>query len=125
MPSANHRTGNGSSTLGHMTTFPAAAGTAEHAHLIAEGRHTDVHDALQWLTYAHLPEVLRRFSRPFYQAAASLIMEVRTDSPELVTALHKLIEAKDSAVRAGIRHDTGRAGSVPRPQAVVEPPQLG
>jgi hypothetical protein len=27
-------------------------------------------------------------------------------------------------VRAGIRSDTGRAGSVPRPQAVVEPPVL-
>jgi hypothetical protein len=39
---------------------------------------------------------------------------------ELTTALNKLIEAKDSAVRAGIRDSTGRAGSVPRPQTVVE-----
>lgn len=105
-----------------MTPEP---GTAEHAHFVAEGRHPGVHDALQWLTYAHLPSSLRRFSEPFYTAAVILVGHVGTDSPELTTALNKLIEAKDSAVRAGIRHDTGRAGSVPRPQTVVSPPQLG
>jgi hypothetical protein len=97
-------------------------GSSEHAATVTEGRHPGVQDALQWLTYSHLPETLRIFSRPFYTAAVDLIDRIPTDSPELTTALNKLIEAKDSAVRAGIKHQTGRAGSVPRPQEVVDPP---
>jgi hypothetical protein len=46
------------------------------------------------------------------------------DSSELKISLNKIIEAKDSAVRAGIRTDTGRAGSIPRPSTVVAPPLL-
>jgi hypothetical protein len=88
------------------------------------GRHPGVRDGVEWLGYDHLPEVLQRFSKPFHDAAMAILAEVGTDSPELTTAINKLIEAKDSAVRAGIRHDTGRAGSVPRPQAVVNPPDL-
>jgi hypothetical protein len=99
-------------------------GSAEHAADLTEGRHPGVRDALQWLTYRHLPEALQGFSRPFYRAATLLLTEITTDSPELTTALNKLIEAKDSAVRAGIKHQTGRAGSVPRPQSVTHPPVL-
>lgn len=99
-------------------------GTPEHAAAVGDDRHPGVKDGLQWLTYAHLPEQLQRFSRPFYTAAVELVGNIPTDSPELTTALNRLIEAKDSAVRAGIRHDTGRAGSVPRPQEVVLPPSL-
>lgn len=99
-------------------------GTAEHAAAETEGRDMALSDALQWLTLAHLPEGLQRFSAPFYYAAVELIREVATDSDELIGALHKLIEAKDCAMRAGIRHQAGRAGSVPRPQALVEPPKL-
>lgn len=99
-------------------------GTREHAAMITEGRHPGIQDALQWLTFAHLPEALRRFSEPFYLAAVQVIDTVRTDSPELTTSLNKLVEAKDSGVRAGIKYDTGRAGSVPRPQTVVDPPQF-
>lgn len=99
------------------TPDPASVfGTAEHAARETEGRDQHIADRLQWLTFAHLPEGLRRFSAPAYYAAVELIREIRTDSPELVTALHKLIEAKDAAMRAGIRHQTGRAGSIPRPQ---------
>lgn len=101
----------------------AVLGTREHADALTRGRHPGVHDALQWLTFAHLPEALQNYSRPFYQTAAELVTIV-SDSPELMTALNKLIEAKDSAVRAGIKTDTGRAGSVPRPQAVTLPPKL-
>lgn len=97
-------------------------GTRESAANLTVGRHPGVKDALQWLTYSHLPEALRAYSAPFYTAAVELIREIPTDSPELTTALNRLIEAKDSAVRAGIKHDTGRAGSVPRPQFVVDPP---
>jgi hypothetical protein len=99
-------------------------GTAEHAEATTRGRHPGVRDGLQWLTYAHLPEPLRRFSEPFYDAAVDIIRRIETDSPELTTALNGLIAAKDSAMRAGIRHTTGRAGSVPRPQEVVKPPSL-
>lgn len=100
-------------------------GTAEHASAITEGRHPGVRDGLQWLTFAHLLPGLQKFSEPFYEAAVALIVRVTTDSPELITAINGLIAAKDSAVRAGIRHDTGRAGSIPRPQQVVSPPRLG
>ena len=97
----------------HPVSVP---GTAEYASSFTETRDQRVHDALQWLTYAHLPESLRQFSAPFFAVAVDLITNIRTDSDELVGALHKLIEAKDSAMRAGIRHQTGRAGSVPRPK---------
>lgn len=100
-------------------------GTREHAEALTKGRHPGVRDALQWLTFSHLPEALQYFSRPFYRAAVALVGQIPTDSPELTTALNKLIEAKDSAVRAGIKNDTGRAGSVPRPQTVVNPPLFG
>lgn len=103
---------------------PQAFGSNEHAALLGQDRHPGVRDALQWLTYRHLPATLQRFSAPFYGLAVELVQEILTDSPELTTALNKIIEAKDSAVRAGIRHDTGRAGSVPRPQAVTDPPTL-
>ncbi len=97
-------------------------GTPEYTAAITQGRHPGVRDALQWLAFLHLPPVLQDYSRPFYLAAANLISVIQVDSPELTTALNKLVEAKDSAVRAGIKADTGRAGSVPRPQEVVNPP---
>jgi|SRR6476646_4823798 len=100
-------------------------GTSEHAESITEGRHPGVRDGLQWLTYAHLPESLQSYSEVFYASAVALIDRIPTDSPELTTAINHLIAAKDSAVRAGIRHATGRAGSVSRPQEVVSPPRLG
>lgn len=99
-------------------------GTREHAAEITRNRHAGVRDGLQWLTFSHLPVALQNYSRPFYLAAVEIIGSCN-DSPELTTALNKLIEAKDSAVRAGIKTDTGRAGSVPRPSTVVNPPVFG
>ena len=55
------------------------------------------------------------------RVAGSVII---TDSAELTTTLNRLVEAKDWAVRAGIKSDTGRAGPVSRPQTVVNPPIL-
>lgn len=107
-----------------MSETEIAYGSAEDAAQRTEDRHPGIRDGLQWLTFAHLPPALRTYSEPFYDAACALLKRVTTDSPELTTALNRLIEAKDSAMRAGIRHDTGRAGSVPRPQQVVEPPKL-
>jgi hypothetical protein len=102
-----------------------AYGSPEHAALVADGRHPGIRDGLQWLSFTHLPLALQRYSTPFYTAAVSIIGACPIDSPELTTAINRLIEAKDSTVRAGIRNDTGRAGSVPRPQTVDGPPKLG
>lgn len=101
--------------LGNSPDPRFTTGTAEHAAEMTEGRDQHIADRLQWLTFAHLPEDLRKFSAPTYYAAVELIREVRTDSLDLMLALNKLIEAKDAAMRAGIRHQTGRAGSISRP----------
>lgn len=99
-----------------------AVGTPGHAEEITRGRHPGVSTALAWLAFSHLPPALQSYSRPFYQTAVELIHYVRTDSAELTTALDKLVEAKDWAVRAGIRADQGRPGPVPRPAEVTDPP---
>lgn len=105
-----------------MDQDPATiVGTREHAQTVTEKMLPVVRDLLQWLTFSHLPEALQNYSRPFYLAAVEII-QINAYSPELVDTLKKLIEAKDCAVRAGIRTDTGRAGSVPRPKTVVNPP---
>lgn len=108
--------------LGQGVPPEYALGTREHAERLTEGRHQGVRDALQWLAFSHLPAELQRFSRPFYQTAAELVVEVQTDSPDLTTALNKIVEAKDAAVRAGIRDKHGRPGPVARPGTVVNPP---
>lgn len=97
-------------------------GSSEYAALFTEGRHPGVQTALAWLAFSHLPVPLQLFSRPFYQAALELIDGIPNDSAELITALNTLVEAKDWAVRAGIRSDQGKPGPVPRPATVVDPP---
>ena len=99
-------------------------GTREHAEALTKLRFPAVRDALQWLTFAHLPEALQNYARPFYQTAVEAVTNTN-DCPELTHVLNRLIEAKDWAVRAGIRQDTGRAGSVSRPRQVVLPPAFG
>lgn len=51
--------------------------------------------------WQHLPEHLQRVSQPFADLAVSLLGLV-PDGPELSTALRKLLEAKDCAVRAAL-----------------------
>lgn len=99
-----------------------AVGTPEHAARITNGRHPGVQTAMAWLAFSHLPETLQSLSLPIYQAAMRLLDRVVLDSAELTTALNTLVEAKDWAVRAGIRSDTGKPGPVSRPAVVVEPP---
>lgn len=111
--------------LGTTDPHPSAVlGTREHAEALTDGRHPGVAAALQWLAFSHLPEELQRFSRPFYQTGVELVIEIREDSPELTTALNSLVEAKDWAVRAGIRAKHGRPGPVARPSTVVNPPLI-
>lgn len=112
--------------MGNIANLPGSswAGTPEHAADVTKGRHQGVQDAMQWLCFSHLPEHLRGFSRPIYNAAQDLLRRIPVDGPELTTGLNTLVAAKDHMMRAGIRSDTGRAGSIPRPQELVDPPVL-
>lgn len=97
-------------------------GTGEHAARLTAGRHPGVVHAMAWLAFSHLPVTLQDAARPFYQTGAELITVIRTDSAELTTALNKLVEAKDAAVRSKILFDQGRPGPAARPATVVDPP---
>lgn len=55
---------------------------------------------LQFFAYAHLPEHLQLVSRPFAELAEHVCRLPR--NPERTTALRKLLESKDCAVRAMI-----------------------
>lgn len=57
------------------------------------------HHLLQFFEYGHLPEHLKNISIPFCRMALNIIDEL-PDNPERTTALRKLLEAKDCAVRA-------------------------
>ena len=57
------------------------------------------HPMLRWFTYAHLPVFLQETSKPF-RGLAELIVETTPPGAEQSTALRKLLEAKDAAVRA-------------------------
>lgn len=59
------------------------------------------HDLMQFFTFGHLPEFLQEISRPFH-ATASWVDQNLPDNLEKTSALRKLLEAKDSAVRAKI-----------------------
>lgn len=54
---------------------------------------------LQFFAFAHLPEHLQAVSRPFGELA-NVIVETLPRNLERTTALNKLLEAKDCAVRA-------------------------
>lgn len=54
---------------------------------------------LQFFAYSHLPEHLQEHSKPFGDLAEKLC-ETLPRNPERTTALRKLLEAKDCAVRA-------------------------
>lgn len=54
---------------------------------------------LQFFTWAHLPAHLSDISRPFGELANGLV-DTLPRNPERTTALRKLLEAKDCAVRA-------------------------
>jgi len=58
----------------------------------------------QFFAYEHLPEHLQEHSKPFCDLADHLI-ETLPRNPERTTALRKLLEAKDCAVRAKIFKD--------------------
>lgn len=53
---------------------------------------------LQFFAWQHLPPHLQEVSKPFGELAEKLIE--LPDNPERTTAIRKLLEAKDCAVRA-------------------------
>lgn len=59
---------------------------------------------LQFFSYAHLPEKMQEISAPFGELAIRLV-GLLPRNPERTTALRKLLEAKDCAVRASIYKD--------------------
>jgi len=54
---------------------------------------------LQFFEYKHLPEHLQEVSKPFSDLAHDVFMKLPRN-PESSAGLRKLLEAKDSAVRA-------------------------
>lgn len=60
---------------------------------------TQLEPMLQFFTYDHLPETLKGTSAPFCLLAKTIVASLPRN-PERTTALRKLLEAKDCAVRA-------------------------
>ena len=58
-----------------------------------------MHYLMQFFTYGHLRKDLQPISATFHTLAATLD-ETLPENPEKTTALRKLLEAKDCAVRA-------------------------
>lgn len=54
---------------------------------------------MQFFENKHLPAFLREVSAPFKELAERLV-DTLPDNPERTTAIRKLLEAKDCAVRA-------------------------
>jgi hypothetical protein len=63
------------------------------------GAEVKKHYLLQFFAYEHLPPHLQEISKPFAEMAQRIV-ETLPDNPESTTALRKLLEAKDCAVRA-------------------------
>ena len=59
------------------------------------------HYLLRWFTWKHLPDHLKPTSIKF-RGLAEMIDQTIPDGAEKTTALRKLLEAKDAAVRAVI-----------------------
>jgi hypothetical protein len=66
-------------------------------------RHPATAQLLRWFEFDHLRPGLREVSEAFHGLAHNLVDDpLLAQGPELTTALRKLLEAKDCAVRAAI-----------------------
>lgn len=63
-------------------------------HLLSESE-----SLMRFFTSAHLPEKLKKVSSPFCELARKVVTDL-PDNYERTTALRKLLEAKDCAVRS-------------------------
>lgn len=64
-----------------------------------DGHHTE--DLLRWFSFDHLPDHLQVVSRPYADMAIRLV-DMLPRCAERTVALRKLLESKDSAVRAAL-----------------------
>lgn len=65
---------------------------------------------LQYFEYKHLPEFLQNVSKDFHDLAHKLA-ESHVPNPELSTALRKLLESKDCAVRSFLETHSQQANT--------------
>lgn len=63
--------------------------------------HETLYPIIKYFAFDHLPEKLKLVSEPFSVLAHQLALELPV-CPETSTALRKLLEAKDCAVRAAL-----------------------
>ena len=56
---------------------------------------------LRYFSYEHLPEKLKKVSKPFHDLAIMVEQEL-PNGTEKTVAMRKLLEAKDAAVRAAL-----------------------
>ena len=63
--------------------------------------HPQVQAILPFFGFSHLPSKQQRVSVVFHDAALNLL-QLGLNGPELTTALRKLLESKDAAVRASL-----------------------
>lgn len=68
--------------------------------------HPSIAALLRWFDAAHLPAHLQVVVTPYERLARTLAADLAA-SPELTTALRKLLESKDCAVRAAIQMGEG------------------
>jgi hypothetical protein len=74
----------------------------EEIRAAAAVRHPGVRDLVEFFAYDHLPAHLQSVSYAFAVLAVELL-DLLHDGAELTTALRKLLEAKDCAVRQAVR----------------------
>lgn len=67
------------------------------------------HQLIQFFSFAHLPENLKAVSGPFCALAIEIDLNL-PNNPEKTTALRKLLEAKDCAVRAVLYKEPEQKG---------------
>lgn len=67
-------------------------------HAMSEKKEPEI---LKFFAYTHLPKHLQKFSEPYALLAYELVA-LLPDNAERATALRKLLESKDCAVRAAL-----------------------
>lgn len=95
---------------GYMSHSPKAA--FESGYTLVPGEVLHGFDRmLQFFAYQHLPEHLQAHSKPFHDLAQTIIDTLPANA-ERTTALRKLLEAKDCAVRARLYKEPERTGAL-------------
>ncbi|MET9953500.1 hypothetical protein ABZ135_18385 [Streptomyces sp. NPDC006339] len=91
-------------TAPHLTARPAPTrpGLSSSLEATVPERHPAVANVLRFFDHSHLPPRLAEVSRPFGELAHDLADRPGLDGPELTTALRRLLDAKDAAVRAAL-----------------------